>query len=251
MDYRQAVELVQVCKDAGIKLAVNQNMRYDHSIRALHSLLGRGWLGEPVLGTIEMRAIPHWQRWLPEYSRLTLLNMSIHHLDAFRYLFGDPDTVYASARSDPRTKFAHSDGICLYILEYDNGFRASAWDDVWAGPRTSPDGLEPYIKWRVEGTEGLAEGFIGWPRYPNHQPSQLRYTSSQQPGLWITPKWSEAWFPDAFAGPMGSLMDAIASNIESENSGNDNLKTMALVEACYRSIADKRAVRLSEIWQHE
>jgi predicted dehydrogenase len=247
MDYRQALELVQLCKDAGIKLAVNQNMRFDHSIRALKSLLNRKWLGEPVLGTIEMRAVPHWQRWLPEYSRLTLLNMSVHHLDSFRYLFGDPDAVYTSTRSDPRTKFAHNDGICLYILEYDNGFRASAWDDIWAGPRTPDNDLEPYIKWRVEGTEGLAEGFLGWPQYPNRTPSQLRFTTSHQPGLWITPKWSEAWFPDAFSGPMGSLMDAIARGIEPENSGDDNVKTMALIEACYRSIAEKRSVRLAEI----
>jgi predicted dehydrogenase len=248
MNYPQALELVQICRDSGIRLAVNQNMRYDHSIRALKCLLNRGWMGEPVLATIEMRAVPHWQRWLPEYSRLTLLNMSVHHLDSFRFLFGDPDGVYASTRSDPRTKFAHHDGICLYILEYDNGFRASAWDDIWVGPRSAADNLDPYIKWRVEGTEGLAEGFLGWPQYPNHTPSQMRFVTSRQPGIWITPKWSEAWFPDAFAGPMGSLMDAIARDLEPENSGDDNLKTMALIEASYRSISEKRMLRLSEVF---
>ena len=64
-----------------------RNMRFDQSIRALKTLLDRGYLGEPVLATIEMRAVPHWQTWLADYGRLTLLNMSIHHLDAFRYLF--------------------------------------------------------------------------------------------------------------------------------------------------------------------
>ena len=48
---------------AGLKLAVNQNMRYDQSIRALKTVLDRGYLGEPVLATIEMRAIPHWMPW--------------------------------------------------------------------------------------------------------------------------------------------------------------------------------------------
>jgi len=76
----------------------------------------------------------------------------------------------------------------------------------------------------------------------------MRFTTSRQPGVWITPKWKEAWFPDAFGGPMGSLMDAIARNREPENSGDDNVKTMALIEACYRSIAEKRLVRLSEIF---
>jgi predicted dehydrogenase len=247
MNYVAAFETVRVCREAGIRLAVNQNMRFDHSICALKSLLERGWLGEPILATIEMRAVPHWQRWLHDYTRLTLLNMSVHHLDSFRYLFGDPDAVYASARSDPRTQFPHRDGICLYILEYDNGFRASGWDDVWAGPRTARNDLDPYIKWRVEGTEGVAEGFLGWPEYPNHNPSRLRYATSRQPGVWITPKWSEAWFPDAFGAPMGALMHAIATSTEPLNSGDDNVRTMALIDACYRSVEEKRPIRLSEV----
>jgi predicted dehydrogenase len=247
MNYGEALEIVRLCAEAGVKLAVNQNMRYDHSIRALKCLLNRGYLGEPVLATIEMRAVPHWQRWLPEYPRLTLLNMSVHHLDCFRFLFGDPDGVYASTRSDPRTRFRHQDGICLYILEYDSGFRASGWDDIWAGPRTEDDDLQPYIKWRVEGTEGLAEGRLGWPQYPNHQPSQMRFTCSRRPGIWISPRWKKAWFPDAFEGPMGSLMDAIARESEPDNSGADNLHTMALVEACYRSLDEKRQVRIAEL----
>ena len=127
MDYGESLRIVQACDKAGVMLGVNQNMRYDHSVRALKTLLDRGDLGEPVLGTIEMRAIPHWQTWLREYGRLEILNMGIHHLDTFRYWFGTPDAVYASARTDPRTQFPHKDGIVLSILEYDSGLRASTW----------------------------------------------------------------------------------------------------------------------------
>src|SRR5690242_6283289 len=34
MNYGQAAEAVRACEAAGITLAVNQNMRYDHSVRA-------------------------------------------------------------------------------------------------------------------------------------------------------------------------------------------------------------------------
>src|SRR6185437_4421309 len=242
-----ACAIVGLCRDAGVRLAVNQNMRYDHSIRALHTLLERGYLGEPVLATIEMRAVPYWQRWLHDYGRLTLLNVSVHHLDCFRFLFGTPDSVYASVRRDPRTKFAHEDGICLYVLEYENGLRAAGWDDVWAGPKAPGNEQDFYIKWRVEGTEGIAEGTVGWPQYPDRRPSTLRFSTNRQPNAWITPQWREAWFPDAFEGPMGALMDAVARDVEPENSGEDNLDTMAVIEACYRSVAERRSVRISEI----
>ncbi len=247
VNYEQAEATVRLCEERGLPLAVNQNMRFDQSIRALKTLLERKTLGEPVLATIEMRAVPHWQAWLREYGRLTLLNMSIHHIDCFQYLFGTPDSIYVSARKDPRTKFPHEDGICLYILEYGSGMQAAAWDDVWAGPRSEQDDMKPYIKWRVEGVEGLAEGTVGWPEYPNRTPSTITYTSSETPAVWLTPRWKEVWFPDAFAGPMFDLMNAIATGVEPETSGRGNLKTMATVEAGYRSIKEKRRVEVGEI----
>jgi predicted dehydrogenase len=173
VNYEQAKEICSICEDAGITLAVNQNMRYDQSIRGCKDILQRGYLGEPVLATIEMRAIPHWMPWQERQGFVTLRIMSIHHLDTFRYLFGDPLRVFASTRPDPRTanKFAHEDGICLYILEYENGLRATAWDDVWAGPALEGAEKDIYIRWRVEGTEGMARGTIGWPDYPEPTPS--------------------------------------------------------------------------------
>jgi predicted dehydrogenase len=247
MNYQDAKDIVRLCAAAGITLAVNHNMRYDQSIRALKTVLKRGYLGEPILATIEMRAIPHWQVWLKDSDRLTLLNMSIHHLDTFRFLFGDPESVYVSVRTDPRTTFKHQDGIVLYILEYANGFRATAWDDVWAGPAREGGAPDCYIKWRVEGTDGLAQGTVGWPSYPNATPSTIDFTTKLQPGCWFSPRWSQVWFPDAFEGTMGQLLDALADGSEPAISGRDNLKTMALVEAGYKSIAAHRPVKIEEV----
>jgi predicted dehydrogenase len=242
MNYHDARHIVTLCSTAGIKLGVNQNMRYDQSVRALKDLLNRGYLGEPVLGTIEMRAIPHWMPWSEGLHSLSTYIMSIHHLDTFRYWFGDPRRVLASTRPDPRTKFAHQDGINLYMLEYDNGCRAAAWDDVWAGPAREGGESDTYIRWRVEGTEGMARGTIGWPSYPARTPSTLDFTTRQQPGHWFEPRWKEVWFPDAFVGTMAQLLRAIEDDNEPEISGQDNLRTIALVEAVYRSARDHRAV---------
>ena len=246
-NYREAKEVVRLCEEAGITLGVNQNMRYDQSMRALKTVLQRGYLGEPVLATVELRAIPHWQSWIPELGRVTLLNMSIHHLDSFRFLFGDPERVFVSARTDPRTAFEHRDGIVLYILEYANGFRAAAWDDVWAGPAREGAAPDIYIKWRVEGTDGLAQGTIGWPSYPNAAPSTIEFTTKREPGVWFSPRWTEVWFPDAFEGTMGMLLDSLTDGSEPAVGGRDNLKTMALVEACYKSIEERRPVSIEEI----
>lgn len=246
--YTEAKEIVKLCDEAGIVLAVNQNMRYDQSIRACKSLLDQQLLGRPVFASIDMRAIPHWMPWQEELGWATIRTMSIHHLDTFRFLFGDPLRVYASVSEDPRTakKFIHEDGVAIYILEYANGFRASAWDDVWAGPCREGSASDIYINWRVEGTEGMAKGTIGWPFYPEPAPSTIDFTTIRS-GEWIKPRWNDVWFPDAFAGPMAQLMKALEEKKVPDISGRDNLKTMALVDACYHSYRDHRAVEITEI----
>lgn len=246
MSVSDAKDCVERCRKAGITLAVNQNMRYDQSVRALKDILNRGWLGEPVLGTIEMRAIPHWMPWSEKLHSLSTFVMSIHHLDTFRYWFGTPDRVLASTRPDPRTKFAHTDGINLYILEYDNGCRATSWDDVWTGPAREGAESDIGIRWRVEGTDGLARGTIGWPSYPARTPSTLDFTSLQQPGAWLQPRWPEVWFPDAFVGTMAQLLCAVEDGTEPEIGGRDNLETIALCEAVYAAAKEHRVTTVRE-----
>jgi len=249
MNYNQANEIVRLCRDAGITLAVNQNMRYDQSVRYCKGLLERVELGEPVLATIDMRAIPHWMPWQERLGWVTLRIMSIHHLDTFRFWFGDPVRVFVSTRPDPRTakKFAHTDGICLYILEYEDGLRASSCDDVWTGPAEGRAAKEIGIDWRVEGTQGLALGTIGWPSYPERTPSTIDYTTIESDGKWERPRWDDVWFPDAFSGPMAELLCALEEEAQPNLCGKDNLQTMALVDACYRSAEEHRAVEIAEI----
>jgi len=245
MNYQEAKQIVEICNEAGIRLGVNSNMRYDQSIRALKSILNQGFLGEPVLATIEMRAIPHWQEFLKKYDHVEILNMGIHHIDTFRYLFGDPERVTTVTRQDPRTKFSHIDGISQYTFQYSNGFMATSLDDVWAWPGEGTE-KDIYIKWRVESMDGMAQGTIGWPKYPEPTPSTLEFTSNQFPGKWIRPKWDKVWFPDAFQGTMAQLLVAVEKNAEPEISGMDNLTTMAIIDACYQSIKEQRTIYLSE-----
>jgi predicted dehydrogenase len=247
-DLQEAVEIVQRCEQAGVVLAVNQNMRFDQSVRACRTLLDARVLGDPVLATIDMRAIPHWMPWQERQGWVTLRIMSIHHLDTMRYWMGEPERVFASTRPDPRTaqKFAHQDGIVLTILEFSNGARGSCWDDVWSGPSEEGAAGEIGIRWRLEGTAGLATGTIGWPDYPQRTPSTMKYSTVELGPEWHQPTWDEVWFPDAFIGPIADLLCAIEDDRLPALNGRDNLRTMAMVDACYLSASEHRAVALSE-----
>lgn len=122
---------------------------------------------------------------------------------------------------------------------------AVSLEDVWSGPRQEGYDNDQHIGFRVEGLDGVAKGTIGW---PTGSVSTLSYASTKATaGKWVTPSWKTMWFPHAFIGVMEQLQHALASGTAPALSIEDNVKTMALVEAGYRSMAERRTVELSEI----
>ena len=118
-------------------------------------------------------------------------------------------------------------------------------EDVWSGPREEGFDSDIYIKWRVEGTDGVAQGTIGW---PDRARRRSRYASKTTTGgKWVSRRWDTHWFPHAFIGVMEQLQHAVETGTPPALSVADNVRTMALVEAGYRSIAEGRPVKLSEI----
>lgn len=235
---RDASALVDAARRAGVTLAVNQNGRWDPSINAARRLLAEGILGERLLASLTMHVTMPWQAYYkdPRYSRLMLLHMSVHHIDQMRLLFGDPARVWAYGRRTPgQEQFGET--IAHYALLYDDGFVASGLDD---GVDWSTDFG---ITYRLQGTEGVMLGEIGWPRLTR---STLR-TQRKGEAKWTELEFSRMWFPDAFSATMGELLCAIEEGREPSHSGRDNLGTMRAVMAAYRSIDEQRVVAVEEV----
>ncbi|MFV2064168.1 MAG: Gfo/Idh/MocA family protein [Chloroflexota bacterium] len=232
--------IVEAADKAGRKLAVNQNGRWDPAMRACHELVRRGVFGTLVTASIEMRTRQPWQSFWTDaehYPRLMLLGMSIHHLDQFRYLFGDPLEIAAFTATYPGQPW-EGESIALYVLRFESGLMATGFDDGFPWIR---EWTEDY---RIEGLDAIARGSIGW---PTGGYSTLEFTTRDRPDSWIRPAFSGKWFPDAFAGTMGELFRAIETDTEPSISGADNLDTLRLIEAAYLSAAERRTVRLQEI----
>jgi predicted dehydrogenase len=81
--------------------------------------------------------------------------------------------------------------------------------------------------------------------YPTGGPDSIAYVSRD--GSECTRTFEERWIPDAFAGPMAELQLSIEEGREPMTSGRDNLRTLALVEAAYRSAAQGRRIELAEL----
>lgn len=240
VDLATAQRVVAEAEGAGVTLAVNQNMRYDRSIRAAKAFLDAGRFGSVLFAQINMHAPVTFMEYARSYARKGMLIMSIHHLDAFRFLFGDPERVIATVAGGTESPSEGPDESAAYILEYGSGLRAVGIDNMhtWA---------DIGIEWRIEGTEGIAKGTVGWPDYPWGSPSRFDFVSADAPDLWYRPRWPERWFPDAFADTMGELLRSVVEGTPGALAARDNLRTMALLEAAYLSAQEHRAVAPSEL----
>ena len=242
-EYAKAVRSVELAERAKVKIAVNQQMRWDAGIRCARILIDEGWLGTPVYGGIQVHCKTDWSLWpwIYEGQRLEIMFHSIHYIDSLRFLFGDPAHVFTSGSRAPGES-TRAETKTLTTWEYESGLQVlidvchSTWQD------------DPYAIFRFEGTEGVIKGTIGLMyNYPTGRPDTLEFMSKRNPGYWFSARLDSMWIPDAFVGPMASLMRSIESGSEPETSGRDNLRTLQVVFAEYRSMAEKRAVRPEEI----
>jgi predicted dehydrogenase len=238
--YRGAASTARLCRDAGIVLSVNHNMRYDPSVRAAKTLLQNGVIGQPVFATIEMRGIPRWMPLRRVLGLDTVRLISTHHLDCFRHWFGEPEAIYCSMQ---RTGFP--DLSCTCILEYASGLRCVGIDDPWMCVSKEVWPAETYLRWRIEGFNGLAIGDIGWSHDSITTPSTIKFASKGAQAF-QEPKWTESWFPDAFIGTMAQLLIALETGTEPSLSAADNLKTMQLVGAACASVQQSASIKLKD-----
>ena len=94
----------------------------------------------------------------------------------------------------------------------------------------------------------MIEGTIGTNYdYPDGRSDTIKFTSRMRPDRDFSATLPGKWIPDAFDGPMASLMEAIQTDGEPLTSPKDNLGTLRVVEAAYRSMTEARSVRPSEI----
>ena len=243
MEYGIASDVVRAASSAEVVLAVNQQMRWDSGIRVSKQLIEAGALGIVADARIEVSIRTPWHMWpwIAQSDRLEVMYHSIHYLDAIRYLFGNPVAVTAFHNRWPGQPEV-GETRTLAVLDYPGDLRVTIdvnhhnWSD------------DAYARFRWLGTSGVVEGTLGLLYdYPTGRVDTLRFQPNSDPHVWHDAPLTTWWIPDAFVGPMASLMASIGSTTPPLTSGEDNLGTVALVLAAYRSAAEQRRVTVSEI----
>jgi predicted dehydrogenase len=236
-----ARELAALATEAGVVAAVNQQLRFDEGIAAAHRMIELGWIGEPTTFTLSVNAFTDWTQWgwAQAMKRLEIMVHSIHYHDTMRWFMGEPTSVYAIGGRVPG-QYPVGETRTQSSFQFVGGASALIYANHMnpAGDNTA--------EFRVEGTAGAIRGTLGLMyNYPAGRPDTLEVNSTVVPtDGWVPYPVTQRWFPDAFIGTMGSVLDAIATGSTPRSSVADNVKTIELVAALYRSMESHEVVKL-------
>jgi len=230
LDVRSARRVVTAAKDARVYLVVNHQMRWAPFIRHSAGVVRRGEFGALVHGRVNFLRyglIPP-DHWIAAQPRLTCLFNTIHIIDSLRFLFGEPATVTGLTRHDSEQAVAGDTAVEIW-LHWPTGAVVSISDrQTTRHQHTTSDIL-------LEGGRGAVFGRVGlWDRYPLPSPDTVCY---QAVGALESTVLStdQSWMPDAFAGPIAEMGDAILDGSLPTVDGENALRNLEMVEAVYAS----------------
>lgn len=229
-----AVRIVETAERAGIPFMVHENWRWQPWYRVVKAELEKGLIGEPVTYTFRTRKFDGYgpdafpaQPYFRDYPRLLLYETLVHHLDTARFMFGEVHRVYAQGRR-VNPLIAGEDQVLLLTTH------ASNLGGVIDGHRfldLRPDS-PPLGDFCVDG--------IGASLRVDAAGNVWLWNGREQKSIWQNTV-GEGYRGDSVRATCRHFIDQLRGGRQFETGGREYLKTVACVEAGYRSLASGRA----------
>jgi len=234
-DSRQIVRLAQ---ENRIRFMVHDNWRWQPWYREIEKIIDAGLIGEVFTAYFQMRMGDGWgedayldrQPFFRDYEKLLIFETGVHFIDTFRFLFGEIEKVYAQLQQlNPIIRGEDSGQV---LFNFQKGMTvildANRYNENETGvnlytcdPRTT------FGIMRLDGSEGhlimdscgdLIIKKLGQDSYHHRYTHPLR-----------------GFAGDSCFAALRHFIDCMLSGQEFETNGPDYLKTLEVMEACYRS----------------
>jgi D-apiose dehydrogenase len=238
-----AKSMVRVCHEAGVPLMVHENFRWQSAIQAVHSVIHSGEIGEVFWGRFSFRSgydVFAGQPYLAKGKRFIIEDLGIHILDIARFMMGDVKTVTARTRR-VNPNIAGED-VATILLDHESG--ATSIVDCSYVTKLSRDPFPETII-EIDGTQGTIRLNQGYQLQVSTEKG-LRALDVSPPLLsWASRPWHN--IQESVFAIQKHWVDCLRNGHALATSGDDNLKTLALVEAAYASAASGGIVTLDDI----
>ncbi len=238
----EARGMVEACRQAGVQLLINENWRWQYPLRQFKRTLSEARVGRIFRARIHYcNSFPVFdnQPFLKELDQFILTDIGSHILDTARFLFGEASSLYC------HTMRIHSDirGEDVATIMMRMGDGVSVVCEMSYASRTEIERF-PQTYVYVEGDQGFLE--LG-PDYT------IRETTAQGTCIRRFPPKHYLWADPAYDLVHSSIVDAQADLLRhlkgektAETTGDDNLKTVTLVNKSYESAASGQPIFFSK-----
>ena len=240
----RANQLIDVCKINDVKLAVIFQNRFAQNVEKLKNQLDKGTIGDIFLGDAYIK----WYRKQSYYDSAdwrgtfaldgggALINQAIHTIDLLQWIMGEVESVYGQVGT-----FTH-DGIegedtAVAVLRFCSGA---------LGVIEGSTSVQPAMARRLEihGTKGTAVLNNDSFTIPTDKNSDKQQKNASSPGGAASPLQGYSLVPHK--NQFEAIVDAINDDAQPPLSGQEAMKSLAIVLAIYESASDNKPVNLKE-----
>lgn len=236
LDLESATQIAAAARDAGKVVVVSQQRRFTEGFAALQQVVAAGTLGRPLALYLDFFRSESHYGFRSGMEHPVLQDMAVHHFDAIRFVTGEePVQVYARTAAAPWSQF-QGQAIATVHAHMSGGTQVS-YRGHWAtaGFVTDYNG-----SWRLVGPHGSAlfDG-AGLPQVAATSASGL---PDAEPPLTVAP---DAPVTVDQTRVVDEFLAAVEGRGRASTDVDDNVGTIAFVDAAIRSAASGEVVHLS------
>jgi D-apiose dehydrogenase len=241
-DFKTAEHMVKICADAGAKLYIHENYRWQAPVRRFKEIIDSGVIGKPFKARVSfLSGFPVFdnQPFLKELDHFILTDMGSHVLDVCRYLFGECNELWCHTKAI--TPGIKGEDVAVIMMDMKNGM--PVYTEMSYASIIEHDTFST-LNILVEGEKGSV--FLG-PKF------EIRTTTRKSTISEIVKFPSYAWAdPDYIVNHESgihinkNILDDICGRIKAENTGADNLETVRLIWASYESAESGKKIKVDD-----
>jgi predicted dehydrogenase len=237
LDLNEGRRLVDLARQNGVKLAVNQSGRWAPHLAYMREAVRAGLVGDVISTHVSIHWNHGWIAGTPfeRIEDLILYDFGIHWFDVLRSVTGKrAKTVFATAQF-ATGQTAKAPLLAQVLVQMEGGQASLVFDGATPhGPRDTT---------YVAGTKGSLQS-------DGPDLGRQSVTLTTAAGI-ARPLLQGTWFNDGFRGAMGALLVAIEDDTEPANGAEENLDSLALAFAAIQSRRTGKLVRVGEVTRLE
>ena len=242
LNLHKADDMIRACDEAGVKLFVVKQNRYNLPVMKLRKAVTSNRFGKIVMGTVRVRWCRNQEYYDQDKWRGTwemdggvFANQASHHIDLLEWMLGEPISVFAMSRTALVNIETEDTGVA--IIKFKNG----AIGVVEATTATRPKDLEGSLS--ILGERGSVE--IGG--FAVNQMKTWNFADETEEDKKVVEKYAEMP-PNVYGFGHARYLENVCNSLKNHTKalvdGLEGRKSLELINATYESIETGKEVFL-------